>query len=541
MGNRLYYGDNLDILRRYIPNDSVDLIYLDPPFNSQADYNILFKEHTGKPSEAQITAFEDTWHWTEETERTFQEIIDTAPAHVIEMIRAFRQFTGNNDMMAYLTMMCVRLIELHRVLKPTGSIYLHCDPTASHYLKILMDTIFGKKNFRTEISWKRSSAHSDAKQGRKQYGNIRDIILFYSKSDKWIWNWLYTSYDETYVNSFYKHKEPETGRRFRLDNLTAAKPGGDVSYDFHGTKPYKGRYWAYSRENMEKFLAEGRLYFPKNGGTPSYKRYLDEMPGVPLQNNWDDLKPPMGTEYLDYPTQKPTALLERIIQASSNEGDIILDPFCGCGTTITAAQKTKRKWIGIDVTHLAINLIKWRMKHMFDLEPKKDYAVIGEPEDLTGAMELASQNRYQFQWWALSLIDARPYGDKKKGKDTGIDGFVYFTEEKDSIAKGIVSVKSGKVSVKDIRDLGHVMDREKAEIAVFITLQPLTRDMITEAVSKGFYKSKILHRDFSRIQVLTIEDLLNGKKPDIPYQVSAVKKAERADTSEKLRLNFEGE
>lgn len=535
MENTLYYGDNLDILKHFIKDETVDLVYLDPPFNSKSDYNILYKESNGKSSEAQITAFEDTWHWGEDAERTFQEIIDTAPAHVIEMIRAFRQFLGNNDMMAYLAMMCIRLIELRRVLKPTGSIYLHCDPTASHYLKILMDTIFGKENFRNEIIWKRTAPKGHA---FTRFPSTQDVILFYGKGDHITWNNLYLDHREEYIDSHYGKAEPETGRRYTLDNLlNPNKDRPNLTYEF---PPDSGnvRVWRWTKERMMQALKDGLVIIPEKGGMPRYKRYLDEMKGTPVTSVWNDIPPinSQAQERLGYPTQKPIVLLERIISASSNEGDIVLDPFCGCGTTITAAQKTKRRWIGIDVTHLAINLIKWRMKHMFSLEPKRDYAVIGEPEDLTGAQELAEQDRFQFQWWALSLIDARPYGDKKKGKDTGIDGYIYFSEEKDKTGKGIVSVKSGKTSSRDIRDLGHVMDREGAGLSVFITLQKPTRDMTTEAVAKGFYRSTILDRDFPRIQILTVEDLLNGRKPEIPYQVSSVKKAARADTSENMGL-----
>ena len=538
MENTLYYGDNLEILRKYIKDDSVDLIYLDPPFNSKADYNILYKEPTGEPSKAQITAFEDTWHWTAEAEKTFQEIIDTSPATVVEMMRAFRHFIGRNDMMAYLTMMCIRLVELRRVLKPIGSIYLHCDPTASHYLKILMDAIFGGKNFRNEIVWRRTNARST--QGR--WPRVHDILLYYGKSDKSVFSPQKTKGSEA--------KTPHTliigedGKKYQTYELTA--PGktkeGLSGEPWRGFDPNRwGRHWANSHEVMDRWDAEGLIHWPKKGGFP---RRRDSVPFdvtarlVMVDDVWIDVDRinQAAQERLGYPTQKPEALLERIIRASSNEGDIVFDPFCGCGTAISAAHKLKRSWIGIDVTHLSINLIKWRMKHMFSLEPRKDYRVIGEPEDIAGAIELASQNRFQFQWWATSLIDARPYGEKKKGKDTGIDGYVYFNEDKDKIGKGIVSVKSGKVSVKDIRDLGHVMDREKAELGIFLTLQPPTKDMVTEAVSKGFFRSNLLGKDFQKIQILTIEAILGGKKPDIPYQVFSFKKAEGIDTTTKLHL-----
>lgn len=553
MDNALYYGDNLAVLRESVADESVDLVYLDPPFNSKATYNVLFRSPEGQESEAQIEAFEDTWHWNASAEQAFDEVMHSGNSDAAEMLRAVRSFLGENDMMAYLVMIAVRLIELHRVLKPTGSLYLHCDPTASHYLKILLDAVFGARNFRSEISWKRSSAHSDAKQGRTQYGNIRDVILYYTKSQTWTWNWIYTDYDETYTESFYRHVEPQTGRRFRVDNLTAAKPGGDVEYlwrvkrpeggewsgdledeyknpkkgwEYKGVPPYKGRYWAYSRENMKKYEREGRIYYSSTG-FPNYKRYLDEMPGVPLQNSWHDIKPATGKERLGYPTQKPVALLERIITASSNEDDVVLDPFCGCGTTILAAQKLGRNWIGIDVTHLAISLIGKRLNDVF---PEINYEVHGTPKDLEGAKALAEYDKYQFQWWAMSLINAVPYGGKKKGADSGIDGILYFKPDKKATEKAIVSVKGGaKVSVAMIRDLGHVVEREHAKVGIFITLAEPTGPMKTEAVKAGYYETE--HGKFPKIQILTIKELFAGKKPLVPFgYTEGFKKANREES-----------
>ena len=431
-------------------------------------------------------------------------------------------------MTAYLVMMSNRLLELHRVLKPTGSLYLHCDPTASHYLKFVLDAVFGKTGYRTEISWKRSSAHNDAKQGRKQYGNVRDIIFFYTKSTDWTWNWLFTPYDDQYVKDFYRHVDPDTGRRFRLGDLTAAKPGGDTSYEYKGTKPYKGRYWAYSKENMDKFDADGRLHFPASGGTPSYKRYLDEMPGVPLQNNWDDIKPTNGKESLGYPTQKPLALLERIIQASSNPGDVVLDPFCGCGTAVLAAQGLGRDWIGIDITHLAIGLIERRIRHTY---PECKFKVHGTPRDLDGARDLAERDKYQFQWWVCALIGANPYQDKKKGADGGIDGLLYFQDGKERHQKIEVSVKGGgHINVAMIRDLAHVIQREKAAIGLFVTLAAPTRPMLTEAAALGFYASPHYpDQVFPKLQILTIEGLLSGREapryPNLAHGARTLKTA----------------
>jgi site-specific DNA-methyltransferase (adenine-specific) len=526
LDNTLYYGDNLDILRKYIPDESVDLIYLDPPFNSKANYNILYKEVSGEFSDAQITAFEDTWHWGDNAEATFTEIIDIAPANVVKMMIAFRSFLGSNDMMAYLAMMCIRLIELRRVLKDTGSIYLHCDPTASHYLKILMDAIFGKENFRNEITWEKIKSVKAQTLG---FGNVKDSIFLYVKSNISIFNQIRVPHDEKYLKQMYRYYD-EDGRRYRLHDFTQTGQGQARKFGAELLHPPTGKHWIWSQEKINEGLKNGLIVFSKSG-MPQVKRYLDEVKGKALSDLWNDINP-MGSvskERLGYPTQKPESLLERIIQASSKEGDIILDPFCGCGTTVTTAQKLNRNWIGIDITHLAINIIKLRLKSMFGIEPKKDYKVIGEPEDLTSAIALASQNRYQFQWWATSLIDAKPYGDKKKGKDTGIDGFIFFMDKGHETKKCIVSVKSGNVQPTDIRDLIGVLSRENASIGVFITLHEPSSGMTKDAVSAGYYRSQLSGKDYPKIQILTIEELLKGIKPKIPNQISPFKKAEPAE------------
>lgn len=382
-GNSLYYGDNLDMLRHRIEKESVDLVYLDPPFNSNADYRAIFRARSSGKSVTQIKhikAFTDTWHWDKHaTERAFENILTHAPNSVAKMLEAMVSFVGRNDVTAYLVMMTQRLVELHRVLKPTGSLYLHCDPSASHYLKIVLDTIFGPANFHNEVVWKRSSAHSDVVQGAKHYGRIHDTVLFYSKSKVRTWNTAYLPYERDYVENIYRSVEPD-GRRYQTQPLHAAKPGGDTLYEWKGAFPPTGRYWAFSRENMEKLDAEGRIVYSRNG-VPRYKIYLDESKGVPAQDVWTDLTPAhqLPKEHLGYPTQKPLALLERIISVSSNPGDVVLDPFCGGGTAICAAQKLERQWIGIDRTHLAISLVKSRLKSMFGLDPNSDYEVLGEP------------------------------------------------------------------------------------------------------------------------------------------------------------------
>lgn len=520
--NVLYYGDNLEILRKYIPDESIDLIYLDPPFNSKATYNVLFREPTGAPSQAQISAFEDTWHWGLESERALQEIVTSpiASAPVKEFMSVLPKLVGKRtDMMAYLTMMCIRLLELKRVLRDTGSVYLHCDATASHYLKLLMDTIFGVANLRNEIIWKRTTSHGDWKQGAKQLGRIHDSILFYAKGADNTWNTPFVPFSAEQIEKQY-YKVDAEGRHYRLVTPTAKKPGGDTSYEWKGVRPPKGRYWAYTKEKMAEMDRRGLLYYSSTG-QPYIIYYLDERPGVAAQSVWTDVSPmsPTSKERLGYPTQKPEALLERIIKASSNEDDVILDPFCGCGTAIVAAQRLNRRWIGIDITHLAIGLMKWRLKNM---TPVPSFKVVGEPIDLAGAVELANQNKYQFQWWAVSVVGGQPYGDKKKGADTGIDGYLYYMDEKDKIEKAIISVKGGKsTSVSMIRDLGHVIDREKSDIGVFISLEKPTRPMLEEAAMKGFYHSP-LGKDYPRIQILTIEDILQGKSPDIPPWIAPI-------------------
>jgi DNA modification methylase len=512
--NTLYYGDNLDVLRQHVQDETIDLVYLDPPFNSQASYNVLFKEVNGvTESAAQVRAFEDTWHWDVKTEGTLVGIAQSCPPHLVDMMDDLIGFLGRNDMTAYLVMMAIRLVELHRVLKPAGSLYLHCDPTAGHYLKILLDEIFGKDRMLNEIIWKRTSAHSDARQGAKHYGRLHDMIFVYTKGRDYTFSTQYTDYDQEYIEKEYKYVEPETGRRYKASDLTAAKPGGDTSYEWKGVRPYKGRYWAYSKENMEQFEAQNRLHYTETG-TPRLKQYLDEMPGVALQDLWTDIPPTSGNERLGYPTQKPLALLERIIRTSSNPGDIVLDPFCGCGTAVVAAEKLGRRWLGIDITHLAVNLIRNRLNDMF---PGTQFRVVGEPVDLSGARALAAQDRFQFEWWALSLVRARPAGGQaKKGADTGIDGVLYFMEARGKSRKVVVQVKSGKVGVKDINEFAHVIEREKAALGLFLTLEPPTGPMKTEAAGMKFYDSELWGEGFPRLQILTIEDLLQGQRPRIP-------------------------
>jgi len=542
--NQLYYGDNLTVLRDYIKDESVDLIYLDPPFNSRADYNVLFAEKDGTRSSSQITAFEDTWEWNIDAEHAFQSVVEGG-GRVAEAMRAFRTFLGNSDMMAYLAMMAPRLIELRRVLKVTGSIYLHCDPTASHYLKILMDGVFGPQFFRNEIIWKRTSSHNDAAQGLTRFGKSHDSILFYSHSIKPTWNLQFKPYDDSYLKQHYSNVDSASGRRFKTSDLTAAKGGGDTSYDWKGAKPPNGRFWAYSKANMELFDTEKRLTYAAKSGMPRLKHFLDEMSGVSLSDFWDDIPPinSQAQERLGYPTQKPEALLERIIKASSNEGDVVLDPFCGCGTAVAAAQSLNRRWIGIDVTHLAIGLIKTRLHDKFGESIKGTYEIHGEPTDLSGARKLAEDDKFQFEAWALSLVGARPAGQVRRGADKGIDGRLYFHDDSSGKSKQVIlSVKGGHVEHSHVRDLRGVLDRETAEIGVLITLEPATKPMLVEAASARFYKSPAYQdRAFPRIQILTIEEILAGKGIDLPRLLEVTFKQApkaKAKAAENLTLDL---
>jgi DNA modification methylase len=552
--NTLYYGDNLEVMRKYLPDECIDLVYLDPPFNSNRDYNLLFREQSGEPAQGQIKAFTDTWQWSE---RAYDEFCQTCPKPaLVELVQGFVRTLGRNDLTAYLVMMAPRLVELHRVLKPTGSLYLHCDPTASHYLKVMLDVIFGARNFRNEIVWKRTSAHS----GAKRWGDVHDILLFYSKTEDYQWNTVFQPHETKHVES--KYTFADTRGKYMPSDLTGAgRTSGDSGKPWRGYDPSAlGRHWAVPRKIVEELVgkeralqmttqekldlldAHGYIHWPAQGkGFPRFKKYLSE--GVLIQDVITDIPPinSQARERLGYPTQKPLALLERILQASSNEGDIVLDPFCGCGTAIVAAQKLNRRWIGIDITHLAIALIKYRLSDMFDLKEGTDYRVVGEPTSVEDARALAQHDRDEFQKWAIGLIPrARPYQDKK-GKDTGIDGVLFFKDDLKDPKRALIQVKSGRVSVKDVRDFRGVLEREGATLGLFVTLEPPTRDMVQEAEQAGFYTTPLGNLRIPRLQIRTVEALLGGEGFAIPSAalLMGVAQAERvAATSEQGALEM---
>lgn len=484
--NTLYYGDNLNILKEYIKDEFIDLIYLDPPFKSDQSYNVIFKERNGTKSRAQIKAFEDTWQWGMESEREYRELVEEGPKQVADLMQAMRKFLGSNDMMAYLVMMTIRLIEMKRVLKDTGSIYLHCDPTASHYLKLVMDAVFDF-NFRNENIW----YYRGGGVPKKAFARRHDVLFFYTKSDDWTFN----------------------------------------------VDPVRDKY---SEDTKERTQYKARAF----RGERTYDSWEPHPKGKHPDDVWE-IQPimPSSKERLGYPTQKPERLLERILKASSNEGDVVLDPFCGCGTTITVAEKLNRKWIGIDITHLAVQLMKYRLEDTFG-EGKLDFEIIGIPEDVKSAERLAKQDRFQFQSWALGLIPRVKPVEKKTG-DKGIDGYKYFYDDPESeeVKTMLIQVKSGKVNPSVVRDLKGTMEREDADMGVLITLKESTKGMETEAAEAGFYTSP-LGKDYPKVQILTIKELLEGKKVEMPRMGSqakdiSLKEAEKHKEDKQQGLDLE--
>ena len=553
--NRLYFGDNLPILREEIADESVDLIYLDPPFNSNATYNVLFRERSGDESAAQITAFEDTWRWSIESEIAFRDVVTNGPRVLGDLLQAMRAFLGQNDMMAYLTMMAQRMAELHRVLKPTGSIYLHCDPTASHYLKLLMDAVFGKENFRNEIIWRRTGTHNKV----QRFAPIHDTVLFYSKSDGYKWDTSRKPYMKGHVDQYFVQDKQGWRTNYYGNVLTGSGTRrGESGQPWRGFDPTaRNRHWAIpgrlledvdedlshlsQHEKLDRLYELGHIKIEEGRAWPVYEHRITPDDGQPVPDIWAyqpytegtvfgredgidaDVRwlSPTDQERLGYQTQKPEALIERILNASSEEGDVVLDPFCGCGTAVAVAERLGRKWVGIDITHLAISLMKNRLSDSFGDE-LSDYEVIGVPEDVESARALALESehdgRHQFEYWALGLVDARPVGNGKKGADAGVDGFINFFDDNSGKAKRvIVQVKSGHVERSMIATLKGDMARENAEIGLFITLESPTRPMIQEATAAGIYTpEQFLDHHYPRVQILTVEDLLSGVQAEVP-------------------------
>jgi DNA modification methylase len=542
MVNQLFYGDNLEVLRKHIKDETIDLCYIDPPFNSKRNYNQIYN-NVGKEDKAQAQAFIDTWTWDDQANQGLAEIQENYLGHFtsqsIDLISGFTKVLGKGSLLAYLVSMTLRVAEIHRVLKPTGSFYLHCDPTASHYLKIIIDAIFCSQggDFKNEITWKRTSGHSDS----GKYGSVHDVIFYYTKSLKITWNQVYQKYEQNYIDKYYRYQDDD-GRKWMSDNLSAAGlAGGGYQYEWNGVT----KLWRCPKTTMEKLDAEGKIYYTKNR-VARIKRYLDESKGLPVQDAWNDIEPLRSwhKELLGYPTQKPESLLERIIQASSNEGDIILDAYCGCGTTVAVSQKLNRQWIGIDITYQSISLILKRLEDTFGKAVLETINISGIPKDMKSAEALAlkkdDRTRKEFEKWAvLTYSNNRATINQKKGADKGIDGIAYFTGDKDEPEKIILQVKSGNVKSGDIRDLQGTITLEKAELGVFITLKPPTKDMIKTAKEAGIYKSRYMSQPVDKIQIVTVQEIIEGQKRlDTRLSLEVLKSAEKQREIKQTQLDL---
>lgn len=504
MSGIFYCGDNLEILSelRLVPDDSVDLVYLDPPFNSQRTYNIVYKD-----SRAQAEAFKDHWSW-EEAAPAYSKLLDSSetPAKLRTLLRGLRDLLieDDADLLAYLAMMAPRIFALHRVLKPTGSLYLHCDPTASHYLKILLDAVFGSSGFTSEIVWKRTNVHSDS----KRWSPVSDTILFYAKGDGFTWNPIYAPHSDEYIASKYRYEDTD-GRRYRLDNMTSPNPRPNMMYDWRGhASPAKG--WRYSKETMHRLHEEGRIWYPDSKAKrPQLKRYLDEMPGTLLGNVWTDIDPinSQAIERLGYPTQKPIELMARIISASSNAGDLVLDPFCGCGTTIEACERLGRRWIGIDIARKAVEITEERFSKLKLQAPVVEWY----PPDADAAAALAARpgGGNKFEEWARRKVRAV----RRRKHDRGIDGEAFFKDERGHITHVLVSVKSGKLNPAMVRELRGTMAREQGTIGVLVSLHEPSKEMRLEATHAGYLPVSDDEGQIPRLQFVTVERLFSDKRP----------------------------
>jgi site-specific DNA-methyltransferase (adenine-specific) len=548
--NRLYYGDNLDILRGKVRDETVDLCYIDPPFNSKRNYNQIYN-NIGTEDRAQAQAFTDTWIWDDRAVAGYDEILANDKgrfqAQLVELIKGLHAVLREGSLLAYLVSMSLRMTEIHRVLKRTGSFYLHCDPTASHYLKLALDAIFVTQGgeYRNEIIWKRTHSHG----GAKRYGPIHDVILFYSKSDTYTWLPQHTGYSDDYQEKFFRFEDPD-GKRYRSTILTGSGTrNGSSGKPWGGYDPTSaGRHWAipgYVRgligatETVQEALDEldriGRVLWPaKAGGVPQFKQYMDDMPGVALQDIFNDIPPisAQSAERLGYPTQKPEALLQRLVRASSAEGDTVLDAYCGCGTSVVVAQKANRNWIGMDITYQSISLVLRRLENAFNADILRHIQIDGIPRDMASAQALAHKQddrlRKEFEKWAvLTYTNNRAIINEKKGADAGVDARAYFKTGKTDNAKIIFQVKSGGVQRGDIAKLRGDMEREQAALAILLTLEEPTRNMTNEAKAAGQYQHEDMGRSYDRISIVTIDKILGGTRLEIPMSLEVLKAAQK--------------
>ena len=543
--NQLYFGDNLDILKdlhRKHPEGYIDLIYIDPPFNSKRNYNILFEDIEMKDTKAQKEAFADTWSNVSYID-TLNEIKEL-DLDLFSFINALDQIRISKGAISYLTTMAIRIWYMHKILKESGSFYLHCDPTMSHYLKLICDLVFGENNFRNEIIWKRTSARSDS----KRWNQIHDVIFLFSKSNKYTWNPQFKEYSQDYIEKFYRYIEEDTGRRFTSSDLTAAGTrNGSSGMNWRGIDVRsKGLHWKFTIEKLDELDKEGRILWPKKqGGMPRYKRYLDEMKGIAIQSIIDDIAPIQAhaDEKLGYPTQKPVTLLERIVKASSNDRDIIADFFCGCGTTIAAAEKLNRKWIGSDISHLAIKLISKRLIDTYGPKVRETYEIFGFPRDIASARELGNQTRrgrFKFEEWIVEVMLHGVLNQKKT--ETGFDG--YFTMDIQGKHKDVVliEVKSGGATLTQLNHFIRTVEKKDADAGIFVCFtEQVTRGMKETAKKAGYYRPELYHtrNQYERIQIITVEDLLDDKLPNLPsFRQSTFKaaKIQEKGTSNQKKL-----
>jgi DNA modification methylase len=520
--NHLYYGDNLTIMQT-MPNACVDLIYLDPPFNSQRNYNLIYKRLTGQPVPEQEEAFCDAWDMDAEKEEMARKMPIVLRDYGVDedlilfwkaWIDALRHTQPR--LLAYLVYMSYRLFQMKRILKPTGSLYLHCDSTASHYIKVIMDGVFGHEHFRNEILWKRTTAHNTTS---RRYGDITDTILFYTKGNKYYFKSPRTEHGAGYVSDFYRHCEPD-GRRYRLHQVERNAALGirqNLIYEYKGYTPEYG--WMMERPKLEALDAEGRLYWTSTG-RPQRKIYLEEVEKPRIGNIWDDIPPiqAQSEERLGYPTQKPVELLKRIIEASSKPGDVIFDPFCGCGTAVYAAHLLGRRWIGCDIAILSVQLVRDVLFKRYGLKEDEHYSISGVPLSVEGAIDLFDRDPRQFQHWAVEL--AGGFSSTKHSGDEGIDGRIHF-ETKDGLKNMVLSVKGGKLTPAFVRELRGVLERETdTEMGGFICLQEPTKGMDKEAAKAGIYN--YVGTDYNRLQIRTAQQLLDGKGFDTPSKVQTL-------------------
>lgn len=532
----LVRGDNLEEMRKF-PDGCIDLIATDPPFNSNRNYFVPFRDEHGQEPDTLIRAFTDTWTWGEAAEEAYNHLLVEIGGQVADTIQGLRQFLNETPMMAYLVMMAVRIVEMHRILKGTGSLYLHCDPSASHYLKIILDAIFDARNFRNEIVWQRTSSHNDG----NRFGRVHDIILFYSKNPQPLWNPVYTAHDPEYIERFYRY-EDERGR-YQVGDLTAAgiTQRGESGQPWRGINPSAvGNHWRAPRrdawpegveppenyeslsvhEKLDVLDANGLIYWPPRGRVPRFKRYLSTSRGRRVNDVVIDINPLASNsrERTGYPTQKPIELYKRFIKASSNEENIVLDPFCGCGTTLMAAERLNRQWIGIDLTYLATGAVKLQIERLFP-QLRNEIIIAGTPENNAQALELASNNPFGFEDWCIThVLKFKP--NATRGGDGGIDGTFRFPlgriQRRLEYGKAVAQVKGGHFTLSHIRDFRTAMQNEEADLGVFVVTRPPTQGMLTEASRAGTYSHPSYEFSAPALQIYEIQDYFRGIPPKLP-------------------------